>query len=260
MIKTDPRTTHQLIKLSTKLILTTLMLTRVQLKEWWTPPKCQMHEQFSWEQTSIYQLGDIDSAGRTVCPQQTDSLDESIHNWALSLRVWLRLFNHQTLVLLQCLLWLILKSHCIDQHAAIILIRWPILPCHLYVPCVPLEDIFLILKGDNIRGFKMTGILACFTQCLSISPSTSLSIGWSQVNLGRTSQKIWNRLKQGEHPTRVCVCFWVFVWAYQSDSNSLYRLLVTVSQRQISPEASEDLAFQTDVKSTQIRLRLTLHL
>lgn len=40
------------------------------------------------------------------------------------------------------LLWLILKSHYIDGHASIILIRWPVLPGHLYVPCVPLEDIY----------------------------------------------------------------------------------------------------------------------
>lgn len=66
------------------------------------------------------------------------------------------------------------------QRPSIILIKWPILPCHLYVPCVPLEDMighFIILKGDNICGIKMTGNLTCFTQCLNLFLSLSLSIG-----------------------------------------------------------------------------------
>lgn len=66
---------------------------------------------------------------------------------------------------------------------------------------------FLILAGDNIWGFKMTGILRLFyAMSLNLFLFLCLPTGRSQVNPGWTSQKIWNRLNQGEHSACVRVC------------------------------------------------------
>lgn len=48
------------------------------------------------------------------------------------------------------------------------------LPCHLYVPLEDMTGHILILKGDNICAFKMTGILLCFMQWFNLSLSLSL--------------------------------------------------------------------------------------
>lgn len=138
------------------------LLFNLQIKWAWkkrllmreTLAKCQKQD-YSWEQTLVYQLGVIDLAGRSVCSQQTGSLDESVHNWGYGRSVFVFGCKFSTLTQMAA------YGHDWSDE------------CFYMVFCtLPGGH---TSKGDVICGFKITGILAGFTQCLSISFPAFLS-------------------------------------------------------------------------------------
>lgn len=195
---------------------------------WSNSPKCCESERLGsilgckhrWVQTPVCQSG-VCLAGWTVCSQQTDCLDESLHEWA-----------HGGLALVfGCECSIISRLWCFSNVCL-----WTNLKITLYGPaciCNPRQTaefacssftsgghdgtVFKSSKEIISAGLEGRGFLICFTQSLTIL-SLSLSTGWSQANPGWTSPKVWNRPQQGEHASFACC---LSVRCYQSDSYSL---------------------------------------